>query len=62
MLTDSLWYIDGQYHKFESRCKHAKVPPIPNMFLKFNRGGGGGVKIIKVAIMTGHQRKGNPLS
>ena len=38
VLTDALWCIDGQYHKFESRCKHAKVPPIPNMFLKFNKG------------------------
>ena len=58
VLTDDLWYIDGQYH---SRCKHAKVPLIPNMFLKFNKGGGGG-EIIKVSIMTGRQRKGNPLS
>ena len=39
MLTDTLWYINGQYHKFGSRCKHAKVPPILDMFASFNKGG-----------------------
>ena len=30
-LTDTLWYIDGQYHKFESRYKHGMVPSIPEI-------------------------------
>lgn len=37
-LTDALWYIDGQYNKFDSRSKHGTVLPIPAMFLRFNKG------------------------
>lgn len=37
-LSDALWYIDGQYHKFDSRCKHGKVPPMPAMFARFDKG------------------------
>ena len=37
-LCDALWYIDGQYKKFDSRCKHGKVPQIPAMFERFNKG------------------------
>ena len=38
-LTVVLWYIDGQYYKFDSRCKHSKISSIPDMFMKFNKGG-----------------------
>ena len=37
-VTSSLWYIDGQYEKFESRYKHGKVPRIPELFFRFNKG------------------------
>ena len=38
-VVDTLWYIDGQYDKFESRHKHGKVPVIPDIFTRFNKGG-----------------------
>ena len=38
-LVDTLWYIDGQYQKFESRKEHGKVLPIPELFSRFNKGG-----------------------
>ena len=37
-LTDILWYIDGQHHKFDSRSRHGKVTPIPSLFSRFNKG------------------------
>ena len=37
-VVDALWYIDGQYGKFESRHKHGKVPVIPDIFVRFNKG------------------------
>lgn len=49
MLTDILWYIDSQYHKLESRSRHAKVPPVPKMFKSLTRE----MKAITVVITTG---------
>ena len=37
-LTDVVWYIDGQYYKFENWYKLGKVPPVPGMFERFNKG------------------------
>ena len=37
-LVDTLWYIEGQYKKFESRKEHGKVLPIPELFSQFNKG------------------------
>ena len=38
-LVDTLWYLEGQYQKFESRKEHGKVLPIPKLFSRFNKGG-----------------------
>ena len=57
-LTDVLWYIDGHYHKFESRCKHGKVPPIPDIFLSLIRE----AMAMLVATITGYLKSISPHS
>ena len=37
-LSNALWYVDGQYQKFDSRSKHGTVLPIPAMFDRFKKG------------------------
>ena len=36
-VVDTLWYIDGQFDKIQSRCDHGSVPPIPDLWLRFRK-------------------------
>ena len=40
VVVDTLWYIDGQYDKIQSRCDHGSVPSIPDVWLRFRKESG----------------------